>query len=186
MKNLLLILLLAAIGGWYCYDKYGKTAAPRGDSAEVSDPRARRNPRPRKNALPDEGGRQERLDFAPSCGNACAGIPRGGAVEKGFRLNHGRRPPTLRRGLRKTARIRFKAENRGNRRCEHRGVAQTSARRARRAFRAFQGGVRRRLLRHALGVFGGVFRAFGNRAGSRRRCRRPTRRNSRQKPFRCC
>ena len=40
MKNLLLILLLAAIGGWYCYDKYGKTAAPRGDSAEVSDPLA--------------------------------------------------------------------------------------------------------------------------------------------------
>lgn len=39
MKNLLLILLLAAIGGWYCYDKYGKNAAPRDDSAEISDPR---------------------------------------------------------------------------------------------------------------------------------------------------
>lgn len=38
MKNLLLILLLAAIGGWYCYDKYGKTAATQG-SADVSDPR---------------------------------------------------------------------------------------------------------------------------------------------------
>lgn len=38
MKKLLLILLLVAIGGWYCYDKYGKTSATQ-DSAAASDPR---------------------------------------------------------------------------------------------------------------------------------------------------